>query len=133
MSADHYDPYDTRLAARITTLHARIETLNLALANTRREAVAKAAADFKQNYLEQDAAMETEIERAEDDGKGETATLPEYGFEGREEEVAGTYEEAVRGLERLRGEMGEARERAEEAAGVVEFMRGRGRESVGVS
>lgn len=128
--ADAYEAYDTRLATRITTLHARIEALNLQLANVRREGVRAAAEGFKAGYAEECRKLEGDVAALRERGGKEGderggASVAQYAFEGREGEVGSRFEDAVKGLERLRRDVDGVRGRGEEGLRVVQFFRGK--------
>lgn len=127
---EEYEPYDTRLAARISALHANIEQLNLTLANTRRTAAARAASDFQKKFIAQSEEVgkrmtqmqeETMARGTEDQGLSGL----KLGFEGREEEVARTWERAIVGLREVNGSLRKTTNEAERAAQVVAALGGR--------
>lgn len=121
-----FEPYDHDLAKRITSLHANIEALNLRLATTRREAVARAArafeGDFTQGSAEVDAALARQDELCGRPVEEEQFTL---GFEGRQEDVRRVWEDAIRGLGSLERGLPETVARADGAKRVVDYLEGR--------
>ena len=76
-----YEPYDTRLAARVTSLYAQLESLTTAVAQLRRDAPARAAreyADLLRKVVDEDDEGEEEeeeediqFESLEEEGGGE--------------------------------------------------------------
>ena len=125
-----YEPYDARLAAKMSSLHATIESLNLELANTRRNAARVAAGEFEREWQEQsrvaEGVLDEGAESAKRDGEG-SRLLGEggLGFEGRDGEVQRAWERGMEGLVRLKAGLGETMRRAEEAKRTVEYLEGR--------
>ena len=121
-----YEPLDTRLAERISGLHARIEALNTELAETRRTAGKKAAEDFKAEYLRQSDAMEKMCAEQEAGalaaGPQVGGLEPQPGFEGRDEEVKKTWENSLKALNAMGPDLEKTRERAERAEQVVRYL-----------
>ncbi|KAI9725379.1 MAG: hypothetical protein M1828_003229 [Chrysothrix sp. TS-e1954] len=123
---EEYEPLDTRLAERISGLHAQIEALNPELANTRRSAAKQAAKDFEEGYMKQSALMEeigTKREEAALAAGQEMGPLDlQPGFQGRDDQVRKTWETALEGLRQTEADLQRTRERADQAAEVVEHL-----------
>ncbi|KAI9669680.1 MAG: hypothetical protein M1831_007376 [Alyxoria varia] len=109
VQGQEYEPYDTRLATRITRLHSKIEKLNLSLANTRREAVAAASRKFQHGYDDLDTVLAREYD---DTVAGESVDSASVGQDldsdvaidaTRQEEIARTFSSAVDTLAELVG------------------------------
>lgn len=67
-----YEPYDTRLAGKVTALYAQLESLTTAVAKLRKEAPQKAAgsyADMLRRTLEEDEGGD--LDEFEDESQGE--------------------------------------------------------------
>lgn len=129
-SGAEFEPYDHDLAKRITSMHTAIEGLNLQLAATRREAVARAARQFEESFsiengeIDETLARYTEIARRAGEATGEEDRLS-TGFEGREADVQRIWENAAEGLKRLQPELEATKGRAEGALKVVDYLEGR--------
>ena len=112
-------------------MYSEIEALNLSLANTRREAVAKAAQDFQTNFSKRSEADDAALAKLEEVSRNAAANPGErevkLPFEGREEAVKRVWDGAREDIVRLGGKDGLAnlKERAEGAESVVGWMEGR--------
>lgn len=138
---EEYETYDTKLATRLTTLHGRIEELNLELANTRREAVGRSARGFKEEFGRWDVEM-GQMEREtfglregsagndamDVDGEEKVEDLGlklDFVEKGRQEDVRRRFDGAVGTLQRLARDMNAVEGRAAEAEKLVEYMESR--------
>jgi len=132
---EDYEDYDATLAARITTLHATVEKMNLALADTRRNAAARAADRWKRDFeerLRRDdeelVVLNKEEEEQEQPDLGLRGMLPFFGDaegnEGRVEDVKRTWTGALDALARVQGGAEEVKKRAERARAVVAHLKG---------
>ncbi|GFG02020.1 kinetochore protein mis14 [Aspergillus lentulus] len=83
-----YEPYDTELAARVTSLYAQLESLTTTVAQLRQDAPARAA----KAYAEQ---LRKAIEEDEEDMEKDADVDGEYGHENRNEDGDGEGEEDV--------------------------------------
>ncbi|BDD56812.1 hypothetical protein MPDQ_005666 [Monascus purpureus] len=108
-----YEPYDARLAARVTSLYAQLESLTTTVAQLRRDTPARAAREYgdqlKKALLEDD--QEEEEQEVAVNGGGEMdwdLHIPlgteEEAQRWKDGEVAQVYEDALRTLLRLQGE-----------------------------
>lgn len=121
-----FEPYDTRLAKKISSLHAEIESLNVELADMRREGVQEAAGTFKESFLKQseevDAIAATWDEQVEQDDSLDGPLNVDIGIGGRQEQLSRTWTDALQGITRLEAGLAKARQRADEADKVVQYM-----------
>ncbi|KAF2237309.1 hypothetical protein EV356DRAFT_31834 [Viridothelium virens] len=119
-----YEPYDTRLASRLTTLANTHNELILSLANLRRTAPAQAARSFQTNYEAHSSGLNS-LTKAETERLNKQSNDYELniGKLERWDDVEKTYERGTQGLLDLKSGLTEtvARcERAVEAANEVE-------------
>ncbi|KAK2763805.1 hypothetical protein FQN54_009423 [Arachnomyces sp. PD_36] len=100
-----YEPYDGRLAAKLSSLYAQLESLTTTVAQLRRDAPAKAARGYAEVLMGGlDGDEEDDGDGLGEDGEGwELSVVPELGGEGAGE-MEEVYEEALRTLLRLQGE-----------------------------
>lgn len=132
-----FEPYDANLASRITAMYSTIESLNLQLSNTRREACAAAARSFEESFAKQSEELEAAMAKQEDIARkagesdaekagdlGQSLGL-QGGFGDRREDISREWEEALEKLGSLQRSLGESREKAEGARKVVEYLEGR--------
>ena len=116
-----YEPYDTRLASRVTSLYAQLESLTTTVAQLRRDAPARAAREYAEQLhkvlVEDDHhhIEENDHEEEEEENKTEELLHVPLGSEQeavrwRNGDVAAVYEQALRKLLHLQGETGEEEE-----------------------
>lgn len=124
-----FEPFDTRLASRCTSLVSEIDCLTASLAKSRRTAPAQAAAVFQRNLLAESAAFDASLAAQEEDVRrraGEEARLDVAGLDGRNwDDVERHWERATSGLVGLKGGLAETTAKVERAKGVVDYMEGR--------
>ncbi|KAL9072277.1 MAG: hypothetical protein Q9157_005167 [Trypethelium eluteriae] len=123
-NSEAYEPYDTRLASRLTTLANTHNELILSLANLRRTAPAQAARSFQTNYEAHSSGLNS-LTKAETERLNKQSNDYELniGKLERWDDVEKTYERGTQGLLDLKSGLTEtvARcERAVEAANEVE-------------
>ena len=123
-----YETYDGKLAGRITELHGRIETLNLEVADRRREGVRRAAEQFRERYLGWDGGLAKEEEEGVEEAELEGLEVDRE-LVGREEMAKQTWERALSGLVALNkaeeGGLKAAGEKGDAAMRVLEAVEGR--------
>ena len=111
-----YEPFDTQLAARVTSLYAQLESLTTTVAQLRRDAPARAVKEYgdqlKKALLEDDDDNNADEAHAEAERAKESETwnlrVPlgagEEAQRWRNGDVAQAYEDALRTLLHLQGE-----------------------------
>jgi hypothetical protein len=127
-----FEPFDTRLASRISALHSQIESLNLDLANRRRTAADAAATKFRDGFLASSAALDVEPEARTSQVTVDETSLQNLarlqaprGWEERQEEIKMTWEDALAGLAQVKGAAVQAEGRGEKAREVLDYLEGR--------
>ena len=127
-----FEPFDTRLASRISALHSQIESLNLDLANRRRTAAQAAATKFRDGFLASSAALDVEQEARTSQTALDEASLENMarlqaprGWDERHEDIKMTWEDALAGLAQLKGTAAQAEGRGQKASEVLDYLEGR--------
>ncbi|MCJ1256351.1 hypothetical protein MMC24_004172 [Lignoscripta atroalba] len=124
----NYEPYDTRLAGKLRTLYATLESETTRVAELRREAPAAAARAYVERLKDEMGAEERNVEamreRALRVGREEGAKGLRDVKIAREDVMLGSWERGLEGLSTLSGltEAVARLERAKEVVGVVEGM-----------
>jgi kinetochor protein Mis14/NSL1 len=123
-SNEELEPYDTRLASRILSLSAQIESLNLELANRRRQDPARAASAWMEREKKEREGWERQREQVE----GEAVRMGVEGVRTGAEDVLrweGLEKAWVQGLRTLEGtreRVGATVGRLERAERAVEYL-----------
>ena len=115
-----YEPYDTRLAARLTSLANTQNDLILSLANLRRTAPAQAARAFQDTYTahstELDAQALAEAERLKKENEAQEMDIGKFE---RWDDVQRMWERGTQGLVGLKSGLTETVARCERAVEVA--------------
>ena len=121
-SGEEYEVFDAKLAGRIKDLHGKIEKLNLAVADRRREAVRVQAEKFKQGF----GTLDEQMSRLEDEdvhAEPEISLEVDERLKGREETTKESWERAIQALSDVsEGRLKDATDRADEARKVVDAL-----------
>lgn len=127
---EELDVYDTRLASKILSLSSQIETLNLQLANLRRQAPSRAAEAWVRDQKGEDEGLEAERERVVGELVREAGRDVGTGAEGlqRWEDLGRTWERGLGTLERVREGVGGTVGRLERAQRAGEYLQGKAEE-----
>lgn len=127
-----FEPFDTRLASRISALHSQIESLNLDLANRRRTAAQAAATKFRDGFLASSAPLDVEAEPRTSQVTVDETSLQDLarlqaprGWDERHEDIKMTWEDALAGLSQLEATARQAEGRGEKAREVLDYLEGR--------
>lgn len=124
-----FEPFDTRLASRISTLHGQIESLNLDLANRRRTAAQLAAKNFREGFAAHSETLEAaSLQRAADAANDKSsmeaiASLQApNGWKERQEDIRRTWETTLDDVGRLQGSIAQASGRGQKATEVLDYL-----------
>lgn len=119
------EPFDTRLAQRIQSLSAQIETQTLQLANLRRTAPAETSQRFQDSFTKQTEAYDARLQKEEED-KLEAArqTKMEIGEVERLDEIQNTWQRGSDNLVALKSGLGSTVAKMERAQSANEALEG---------
>ena len=116
-----FEPLDAKLAEKIRALEAEKERLTLKVTGLRRDAPAKAAEKFKEQWTKDQEAFSNRMDAAREEQEGERMDLDVGDFQ-RWDEVQASYEKSMNGLVKLKTDLTESVAKLERAKGVATYM-----------
>lgn len=132
MCEPEFEPFDTRLASRISNLYSQIETLNLELANRRRTAAQAVAQNFREGFEAHSAKQEAAIALQDTEDARDSANMEAIrqlqvpvGWLGRQDDIRRTWATTLDTLGRLPADISQAKYRGEKAKEVLDYTEGR--------
>lgn len=120
------EPFDTKLAQRIQSLSAQIETQTLQLANLRRTAPAETSQRFDESFTEQADAYDARLQKeAEEKLSAARSTKMDIDEVERLDEIQNTWQNGSENLVALKSGLGSTVAKMERAQSANEAIEGR--------
>lgn len=118
-----FEPLDAKLAEKIRALEAEKERLTLKVTGLRRDAPAKAAENFMQDWAVSEQAFHNAVSAARREQEAQNMDLDVGKFE-RWDEVQCVYEKSMDGLVKLKTDLTESVAKLERAKTVAAYIEG---------